>query len=213
MLLRVEIIAACMAGSYLLGSLCFGIIFTKLFKKLDIRDFGSGNAGMTNVLRVVGILPGILTAIGDFSKAILAMSLAAWAFPLAGMPGFTGKCVAGVCVLLGHIFPVFFRFRGGKGVMTTGGIVFIISPYLLAVELAIFGITFSISRTVSLAALVAAGLLPVANLIFCAITQNEMLYSTLFMALLGGIIFITHRANIQRLRYGTESKLVIKKDS
>lgn len=198
-------------GSYLLGSVSFGVIFTRLFAGADIRAMGSGNSGMTNVLRSVGTVPGALTGIGDFAKGAASLILGNFAFSGVGLDSYMGSCLAAVFVLLGHLFPLYFRFRGGKGVMTTAGILLLLNPYVLLAEAAVFAGVFAVTRVVSKASVSCAALLPVFNIIYCVVTKNEMLFSTIFMALTGGLIIFTHRENIKRIRAGTESKLVIKR--
>ena len=204
------IIFSVLAG-YLLGSLDFGIIFTRAFTHTDIREYGSGNAGMTNVLRSVGPLPGILTGIGDFSKGAAAIVIGHALFAWGGLDTYIGGYLAGMCALVGHLFPLYFGFRGGKGVMTTAGILLIVNPRLLLVVLLAFGLAFALSKIVSLSSLCAALSLPIANVVLCLATQKPWLVSTAFSVVICALIFITHRTNIKRILNGTESKLVIKK--
>ena len=197
--------------SYLLGSICFGIIFTRLYIHKDIRDFGSGNAGMTNVLRSVGASAGALTGIGDFAKGAAAIVIGRALFSAAALEPMLGGYLAAAGALAGHLFPLYFNFRGGKGVMITAGMLLVLDPrLLLAVGLA-FGITFAISRIVSLSSLVAALVLPIANFVITTLSGTERLYSTIFCALISAFIIFMHRANIKRILAGEEKKLVIKK--
>ena len=197
--------------SYLLGSICFGIIFTRLYIHKDIRDFGSGNAGMTNVLRSVGASAGALTGIGDFVKGAAAIVIGRALFSAAGLEAMLGGYLAAAGALAGHLFPLYFNFRGGKGVMITAGMLLVLDPrLLLAVGLA-FGITFAISRIVSLSSLVAAIVLPIANFVITTLSSTERLYSTVFCALISIFIIYMHRTNIKRILAGEEKKLVIKK--
>ncbi len=197
--------------SYLLGSICFGIIFTRLYIHKDIRDFGSGNAGMTNVLRSVGASAGALTGIGDFAKGAAAIVIGRALFSAAALEPMLGGYLAAAGALAGHLFPRYFNFRGGKGVMITAGMLLVLDPrLLLAVGLA-FGITFAISRIVSLSSLVAALVLPIANFVITTLSGTERLYSTIFCALISAFIIFMHRANIKRILAGEEKKLVIKK--
>ncbi len=204
-------IALTALAGYLLGSIDFGIIFTRAFTHTDIRDYGSGNAGMTNVLRSVGPVPGILTGIGDFSKGALAIIAGRLLFTWGGLDMYLGGYLAAMCVLLGHLFPVYFGFRGGKGVMTTAGILLMINPRLLLIVLSVFAIVFAISKMVSLASLCAAASLPIANAALSLLLGEPWLVSTAFALVMASLIFITHRSNIKRILNGTESKLVIKK--
>ena len=112
--------AACAAAAYLLGSLSFSIIVTRLLYHKDIRTFGSGNAGMTNVLRTFGKGAAALTIVGDIGKGILAVLLAKWAFgAFTAADPIYGAYIAAFCAVLGHVYPVYFGFKGGKAVSTT----------------------------------------------------------------------------------------------
>ncbi len=199
------------AQGYLLGSLCFGIIFTRLLAHKDIRTMGSGNAGMANVLRSVGTLAGVLTGIGDFLKGALAIVFGRMLFAAAGLDPYTGSCLAALCVVLGHLFPVYFGFRGGKGVMASAGVLLLLNPLALLVLAVIFAVEFAICRIMSLCSITVAALYPVVNLVCALLRGEEALFSTLFAAVMGGAVIWMHRSNIKRLRAGTESKLVIKK--
>lgn len=204
-------IAITAVGSYLLGSISFGIIVTKLFTKQDIRTMGSGNSGMTNVLRSAGPVPGALTGLGDFAKGVGALILGNTAFIMVGLDAYMGSCLAAVFVLLGHLFPLYFKFKGGKGVMTTAGVLLVLNPYILLAEAAVFFGVFATKRIVSMASISCAVMLPVLNIIYCLIAGSEMLFSTIFMACIGGLVIFMHRDNIKRIRAGTEKKLSIKR--
>lgn len=205
-------------ASYLLGSISFAVIMSKLFVKKDVRDFGSGSAGMTNVMRTAGKLPGILTFILDFAKGFGA-SLAGklifaelykatsndWFAPIFG-----ALCCSLAC-LLGHVFPVFFQFKGGKGVATGVGAYFAISPLAALLGLVSFAIIFAITRIVSVGSLVGT-----AVVVLCAITFKldfdfAVVPQILLGLAMGGTIFAKHKANIVRLIHGEEKKLTVKK--
>ncbi len=203
--------AATAVIAYLLGSLCFGVITARAFAHKDIRSLGSGNAGMTNVLRAVGIKAGALTGIGDFAKGVAALILGRVIFRAAGLDPQTGAYVAAACALAGHLFPFYFGFRGGKGVMTTAGILLVLNPTLLVILGAVFALTFALSRIVSLSSLVTAVCFPIANFIVCSLSGAERVVSTIFAALMAGLVFWTHRANLRRLANGTEARLELKK--
>ena len=127
-------------ASYLLGSISFAIIITYIFTKKDVRDSGSGNAGMTNVLRTVGVLPAILTLLGDLGKAIAAIYVSRFLFSSLDIQNAAqiGMYVGGLFVLLGHIYPLFFKFKGGKGVLTCAGVFLVLDWQLCLVCIAIF---------------------------------------------------------------------------
>ncbi|MDO4566298.1 MAG: glycerol-3-phosphate 1-O-acyltransferase PlsY [Oscillospiraceae bacterium] len=197
--------------AYLLGSLCFGIIFTRLFIHKDIREFGSGSAGMTNVLRAVGAVPGALTGLGDFVKGAAAIILGRFIFSSAFLDPYLGGYLAALCALLGHLFPLYFGFKGGKGVMITAGILLVLNPWLLLIVGLVFIAVFAASRIVSLSSISAAASLPLANLALAFMTDSEKLFSTLFALVMGALVIYMHRSNIRRLRAGEEKKIVIKK--
>lgn len=121
--------AACAAAAYLLGSLSFSIIVTRLLYHKDIRTFGSGNAGMTNVLRTFGKGAAALTIVGDIGKGILAVLLAKWAFgAFTAADPIYGAYIAAFCAVLGHVYPVYFGFKGGKAVSVATGTIIAIKP-------------------------------------------------------------------------------------
>ncbi len=198
-------------GAYLLGSVSFGILTTRLFAHEDIRTMGSGNSGMTNVLRSAGALPGILTGIGDFAKGAAAILLGRWLFGLAEWNVYVGGCLAALFVLAGHLFPLYFGFRGGKGVMTSAGILLVLNPLALAVLVVVFLIAFACSKTVSVGSLAVAAGFPFVTLALCLLRGEEWGMPTLLAAGMGALIFYTHRANLARLRAGTEPKTVVRK--
>ncbi|MEA5050095.1 MAG: glycerol-3-phosphate 1-O-acyltransferase PlsY [Oscillospiraceae bacterium] len=198
-------------GAYLLGSLCFGIIFTRLFAHEDIRSKGSGNAGMTNVLRSVGLRAGALTGVGDFAKGVAALVLGRAIFLSAGLDPQTGAYVAAFGALAGHLFPLYFGFRGGKGVMTSAGILLVLNPLLLVVLGCVFALVFALSKIVSLASLAAALCFPIANFVACTLSGTERTVSTIVAAAMAALVFWSHRANIRRLANGTEKRLEINK--
>ena len=204
--------AGTLIESYLLGSLCFGIIFTRLLAHEDIRKKGSGNAGMTNVLRSVGVKAGALTGVGDFVKGVAALILGRVIFRAAGLDPQTGAYLATFGAVLGHMYPLYFGFRGGKGVMTSAGIMLVLNPLLLVIAGSVFAITFAISRIVSLASLAAALSFPIANFIVCSCTGAEREVSTIVAATIAALVFWKHRENIKRLKNGTEKKLEINRD-
>ena len=172
--------------AYLLGSISFSIIFTRLLANhQDIRTMGSGNAGMTNVLRSVGKLAAFLTFICDFAKGALAVLIArtifqyvctANGFPLSWAQ--YGTYLAGLAAILGHIYPVYFGFRGGKGVLTTAAMMLVLDWRVFLCTLVVFAIVFLCS-------------------IFGFITA----------AVIGGIVIAKHKSNIIRLKHGEEKKI------
>lgn len=196
-------------SSYLLGSINFAIIITKIFTKKDIRDFGSGNAGMTNVLRSVGKFPAALTLLGDFGKGVLAVFIGKiLIINLGGMisPS-VGVYFAAFFVLLGHIYPIYYKFKGGKGILTTAGALLMIDPISLLICVIVFAIVCVSTRIVSLSSICCAVAYPVATFIVRVIQKNANIWLDTIMAIfIAGIIIFMHRSNIKRLINGTEHK-------
>ncbi|MBQ1992777.1 MAG: glycerol-3-phosphate 1-O-acyltransferase PlsY [Clostridia bacterium] len=219
--------------AYLLGSINFAIIITKIVdKKKDIREMGSGNAGFTNVLRSVGKGPAVFTIVFDFLKGIIAVLIGGFLFSTivssnniqAEEFSAYGKYLAGLCCIAGHMFPVFFGFKGGKGVVTTAALMAVADWRIFLVMLAIFATVFICSKIISLSSLTCAGLYPIATFLFLYFvdyrpslgTENvhSMFYvivSSLFTLFIGLCVIIKHKSNIQRLLNGTEKKITAKK--
>ncbi len=210
--------------SYLLGSVNFAIIFTKLFINDDIRRHGSGNAGMTNVLRIVGSLPAILTFVFDFLKSVISVLATTWIVSsvcqdpeivrfLSYLSGF-------VCIL-GHLFPVFFGFRGGKGIVTAAGMICVTDWRVFIAILAVFGVVFLMRRIISLASISCAVAFPVLTFVFKFLVDSEAfggdipvanaLLVTLVALVAGIVVIIKHSENIKRLIAGTEKPIQPKK--
>jgi glycerol-3-phosphate acyltransferase PlsY len=187
--------------SYLLGSISFAVIVSRALAHKDVRDYGSGNAGLTNVVRNFGKLPGLLTLVGDFSKGVVAVMLGRVIFDR----------LAGLFVIIGHIFPVFFGFRGGKGVLTTAGIALVIDPRVFVIAVSIFIIVFLITRIVSISSITAAFSYPIATYVVNALSGRPDVVDTVLTACIGVILIYMHRANIKRLINGTEPKFERKK--
>lgn len=209
------VLLSAIAG-YLLGSINFAIIITKIFSKKDIRDFGSGNAGMTNVLRTLGKGPAALTLLGDLGKGILAVVLGNLFFQyIAGeTTSLYGAYIGGFCALLGHIYPLYYRFKGGKGMLVSAGILLVIDPAICLICLGMFFLIVLLSRIVSLASIITAITYPIATLIMRILVQasaQRILWETVLSALIGCIIIFMHRDNIKRLMNGTEYKFGQKK--
>ena len=188
--------------SYLLGSLNFGIILSRKFQREDVRTHGSGNAGSTNMLRNYGKLPAVATILGDMAKvavAILLVCLLVGNELYAQQPIFI-KSFAG----LGHIFPCFFRFKGGKGVATCGGMVFMIDWRIALILLAVFIVAVLITKWVSLGSILMAILYPVLMGLF-----YKSVPITLISVVFAAIVLVAHRENIKRILNGTESKITV----
>ena len=181
-------------GAYLLGSVSFGILVSRLFGLPDPRTVGSGNPGATNVLRSGKKAAAALTLLGDAGKGWLAV----W---LAQVYGLTleWQCAVALAVFLGHLYPLFYRFKGGKGVATAAGVLLAMSPWLGLCVLATWLLVFAAARVSSLSALVAAGLAPLYALYFFA--SWVPLVTVLVLSLL---LIWRHRSNIRNLLNGTE---------
>ena len=180
-------------ASYLMGSIPFGLILTKIFLKKDIRDIGSGNIGATNVLRTGNKLIGYLTLALDITKAIIPVIYVKINFPEL-------IYIASLCAFLGHVFPIWLKFKGGKGVATYVGILFSIIILLGIVFISCWIITFLLSRYSSLSSIIASLSVPVYLLIIGNI-NNVIFFIIMFV-----LIFFTHRENIKRLKNKEESK-------
>ena len=197
--------------SYCLGSINFSIIFSKKMAGFDVREKGSGNAGTTNVLRTVGKKAAALTLICDILKGVVAILLAlAFNKIVEDSNGALMVQIAGIAVVLGHTFPIFFGFKGGKGVATSLGIIMLIN-YEIGLICLIFALLVMIlTKTVSIGSIMAAILFPVLTLVIhdkYIIGDNYIVFG-IILAL---IVIYNHRSNIKRIMNGEESKLTIKK--
>jgi glycerol-3-phosphate acyltransferase PlsY len=185
------------AVAYLLGSVPFGVVVARRSGGVDLRRVGSGNIGATNVLRAVGRGAAALTLLGDIGKGALAVGLARW----AGLaPSFVAA--AAMAAVVGHLYPVWVGFRGGKGVATTFGVVLAAMPAVGVWSLAIWVATAAAFRYSSLAALVATAAMP--PLAWLTDGRPAMLGLSVVLT---AAIFVRHRDNLRRLREGTERKI------
>ena len=182
--------------SYLLGSIPFGFLLTKLFLKQDIRNIGSGNIGATNVLRTGNKLIGFSTLFLDILKAVIPIVFIKYNFP-------NFIFISSLSVFLGHVFPVWLKFKGGKGVATYVGILFCINYILGFVFIISWFIIFLLSKYSSLSSLLASLAIPIYHF-FLIDDKNHFFFIILFI-----LIFYTHRENIKRLKNNTESKTKI----
>ena len=181
--------------SYILGSIPFGYILTKIFLKKDIRKIGSGNIGATNVLRTGNKLIGYTTLVFDIGKAILPVIYVKINFPDL-------IYIASLCAFLGHVFPIWLKFKGGKGVATYVGILFSINIVLGLVFIVSWVVTFLVSKYSSLSSLVGSLMVPFYLIIF----EN---YNSIFFIIMFVLIFYTHRENVKRLKNKEETKTKI----
>lgn len=184
---------------YFIGSIPFSFITAKALGNIDIRNHGSGNSGSTNVLRTLGKKAGLIAFVGDFLKGFLTMILLKHFFGLeAGLLG------SAMCVF-GHCYPVFLKFKGGKGVATSAGTIFASSPLCGLILLLTFIVSFSISKIVSLCSIIAALSFPIASILF-KVDKFSLIYSIALSA----FVIYRHRSNISRLLKGEESKITSK---
>ena len=195
-------------AAYILGSIPTSYIMGKLIKGIDIRDFGSGNVGATNALRILGTKVGIFTLIIDIGKGFLAVNFARFIIP---EPTDLIIILTGLFAIIGHIFTIFLKFKGGKGVATSAGVFIALVPIPIALALFIFVLTVWVSRFVSLGSILAALTLFVSELVINirnSFAELEILIFTFIIAL---FIIVRHKANIQRLIKGNENKINFKK--
>jgi len=193
--------------AYLLGSIPTAYWIGKIFKNIDIRKHGSGNSGTTNTLRVIGLRYAIPTLIIDFCKGFAATCLAFYVILPVGFETYHFKIFFGILAVIGHVFPIFAGFSGGKGIATFAGAVTGISYPAILICLAIFIVVTLISRFISVASIIASMVLPV---FFFKFYSNDpiMLVSGILIVI---IIIFTHRKNLVRLRNGNENKINFKK--
>lgn len=194
-------IALSLLGAYLLGSVPFALIISRVFYRIDIREHGSGNVGATNVVRVLGKGPGLACFALDFGKGFVPT----W---LGGYFGFPWWAVLllGVAAILGHSRSVFLRFTGGKSVATGAGVIVALAPWVGLGALLIWAAVFGLSRIVSLGSIVAAASLP-----FLMLALHEPMPYVAFATLVSLYVIVRHRSNIQRLLKGQEPRMGTKK--
>ena len=195
--------------AYILGSFNFALILSKKMYGEDIRDHGSKNAGTTNMMRTYGKKAALFTILGDIGKGLL--SVIAGSFLLGA--AFGGGYFAGLCCVIGHVFPLFYGFKGGKGVATAAAVILMVDPLVCLVVLGIFILTVVLTRYVSLGSCLGAALFPF--LTFYHVVGNPAFpgggiafVCALIMAM---IVICKHHTNLRRLANGTESKFSFKK--
>ena len=199
--------------AYLIGSVNFSVILSKKMAGFDVREKGSGNAGTTNMLRSVGKKAAALTLLCDVLKGVVAILIAmliGWAFKIENQSLLVQ--IAGIAVVLGHTFPIFFGFKGGKGVATSLGIL-IMSNWQIGLICLVFGVLLiALTRMVSLGSCAAAVLFTVLTLF---ITDNYIVTQgsgyLIYSIILAVIVLFNHRSNIKRIMNGTENRISFKK--
>lgn len=192
-----SILIVIVAG-YLLGSISTGVVLSRLFAKTDIRSQGSGNAGTTNMLRVLGRKMALLTFIGDMLKVIIAVFIGKWLIggELGGLLGVVGA-------VLGHYYPLYFGFKGGKGIATSFGSLLFVFPVQALLAFAVFLILVAVTHYVSVGSIAAAITLP----LLIVITRFQEPTLWIITVCIGASVVWRHRANIKRLMNHTENKL------
>jgi glycerol-3-phosphate acyltransferase PlsY len=196
-------------ASYLLGAIPFGFLLAKIFGGADVRKAGSGNIGATNVSRVAGPLAGILTLVFDAAKGSAAVLLAAHLTDNSAL----WMVVAGFLALIGHCYPVWLNFRGGKGVATAAGVFLVLSPAAMFSALAIFILVVIAWRFVSLGSLAAAASIPLLMYFLWAPHHAPPLAVTFGSLAISTLVIYKHDANVQRLVEGTETKFSFSRKS
>lgn len=195
---------------YLLGSIPAAVWTGKLFYGIDVRTMGSGNAGSTNVFRVLGRPAGLFVLLFDISKGYLATSLAHYLHHVGSVSDenlLFFKMLLGLTAVFGHIYPVFAGFKGGKGVATFLGMVFALSPLVALICLAVFLFFFLSFHYVSVGSMIAGVIFSV--LIFSGLAGDTNIQTKGMALMMTLMLFYTHRTNIQKLRLGTENKMYL----
>lgn len=203
--------------SYLLGSFNSSILVVRLLKHQDIREFGSHNAGLTNTLRCFGKGCAALTLVGDLAKGIVAVLLSKGICELLGT-GLTAQndvhfigYIAGIFAILGHVFPIYYHFKGGKGVLVGVSVFLGIDWKVFLCLIVIFAVVLAISKYVSLGSIIAAACCPVVTFLFQFWQRGDLPMWYLWLntglaALMGAWVIYMHRTNIQRLKAGNENR-------
>lgn len=197
--------------AYLIGSIPTGYIFGRALKGIDIREHGSGNLGATNVFRVIGKVPGICVFIIDFVKGMLVVVLVPVILQRFS-PALSQKisgffCIfLGLSVIAGHIWTIFLKFKGGKGVATTAGVIAGLAPWLFLTCFGVWIVVFMIWRYVSLASISAAVVMPI-----LALFSGKRMEFSIFCIILCLVAVYSHMSNIKRLIKGTENKILPRK--
>jgi glycerol-3-phosphate acyltransferase PlsY len=207
-MISVLIFIAAIVSAYLIGSMPTGFLMTKIFKGVDIRSAGSRNVGATNVYRVAGKLPGFLTLIIDIAKGVLVVTVVSQLYYtfLQDLDYIFFRTLLGLIAICGHIWSVFLKFKGGKGVATTIGVTGILAPIPLALSLLVWLGVFLPTNYVSLGSLFFGLSLPILSLVF-----NEPLYVVIFCVIICILNTYKHKDNIGRLLKGVENKTILAK--
>ena len=216
------------AAGYLLGSISFAIILTRVFAHEDVRSHGSGNAGATNVLRVAGKKASALTFFCDFLKCALSVAIGYYALHFICLANGIdpvlarlGMYAAGFCCIIGHMYPLYFGFRGGKGVVTAAAMMLMLDWRVFLNCFAFFALVFAWKKTVSLASICGCLLYPIVTFFITFFIDYKIgglpgfyvAMATAVAALIGATVIVKHRANIKRILAGEEKPISFKKES
>ena len=189
---------------YLLGSIPFGFIVAKLIKKIDIRDYGSGNIGAANAFRTLGPGLAIFVLIGDLMKGFIAIYL----FKLFNIDSLSMVILGGLAVIGGHDWSIFLKFKGGKGIATTYGVILALNPTIAVMSVLVWLIVIALTRYASLASILSLSALVILMVVF----KQPQTY-ILFSAIILGLALYRHRGNIVRLKEGRENKIFSKNNA
>ena len=210
--MAIYIIIAVLA--YAIGSINFSVLISRKMAGFDVREKGSGNAGTTNMLRAIGIKAAVITLICDILKGVIAVLLAFW---IGSMTQTVDKAlliqIAGILAVVGHTFPIFFEFRGGKGIATALGVLLVTNWRICLICLIFAIVLIAITRMVSVGSMSAAVLFPVLTLFIgdnFIVAQGGFKYF-IYSLILAGFVIFNHRENIKRIMNGTENKISFKK--
>ncbi|HEX6098522.1 MAG TPA: glycerol-3-phosphate 1-O-acyltransferase PlsY [Thermoanaerobaculia bacterium] len=205
--------------AYFVGSIPFSYLIARVFAGKDVRQEGSGNVGATNVARTAGKLAGALALLGDLAKGVIVILIARWIVARPDWPYAAGPqpwqsremwiALAGLMTVLGHMFPVWLRFHGGKGVATAAGVLLALDPRVFGASLLVFAIVVLLSRMVSLASILTAATIP---LLFRFVAHDSPYWRTIISIGIALAVILKHHSNIARLARGTERRLGRKKE-
>ena len=211
--------AALVAVAYLVGSIPFSYLAARVLTGKDVRQEGSGNVGATNVARTAGKMAGVLALGGDLAKGVAIIVIARWVVGRPEWPFVAGPqpwqsremwiALAGLVAVLGHMFPVWLRFHGGKGVATAAGVILALDPRVFVASLLVFAIVVLLSRMVSLGSILTAASIPV---LFRFVAHDSPYWRTILSIGIALAVILKHHSNIARLARGTERRLGRRKE-
>ena len=210
-MMTILIVLAAAAQAYLLGSIDTGILVSKYLYHDDVRNYGSGAAGMTNMLRTFGKKAAALTAAGDVLKGVAAVCIGRWLFGFlpenAAVSPYLGVYLTAILAVVGHLKPLYFGFKGGKGVLVAGGTILAIQPVLIPFLAVIFLACLLPTGMVSLGSVTMAALYPVLTIlygVFRGYSAADLTVCAIGSVIMGAMVIYMHRSNIQRIREGKE---------